>query len=168
MSPSVPFSPERYDVGVGGELRGHSRPAESPSRRRVWIARIVALVADGIQIALLPLVLGGVVSPVDDAIDIATAVILSGLLGFRWAFLPTFLAELIPFVDLAPSWTLAVLITTRSKGRPDPSLPDRPTRDILRGLAFPTAPLAGGIQVIPWLGLRAVSARRRHTASDAH
>ena len=72
------------------------------------------------RIALLPLVLGGVVSPVDDAIDIATAVILSGLLGFRWAFLPTFLAELIPFVDLAPSWTLAVLITTRSKGRPDP------------------------------------------------
>jgi hypothetical protein len=84
------------------------------------MARIVALLADGIQIALLPLVLGGAVSPVDDAIDIATAVILSGLLGFRWVFLPTFIAELVPFVDLAPSWTLAVLITTRSQGRPDP------------------------------------------------
>ena len=79
----------------------------------------MALLADGIQIALLPLVLGGAVSPVDDAIDLATALILSGLVGFRWAFLPTFLAELVPFVDLAPSWTLAVLITTRRKGGPD-------------------------------------------------
>jgi hypothetical protein len=76
----------------------------------------VALVADGIQIALLPLVVGGAVSPVDDAIDVATAVVLSALLGFRWAFLPTFIAEMVPFVDLAPSWTLAVLITTRQPG----------------------------------------------------
>jgi hypothetical protein len=83
------------------------------------MARIVALVADGIQIALLPLVLGGAVSPVDDAIDVATAVILSGLLGFRWVFLPTFIAEMVPFLDLAPSWTLAVLITTRAKSGRD-------------------------------------------------
>jgi hypothetical protein len=83
------------------------------------MARIVALVADGVQIALLPLVLGGAVSPVDDAIDVAAAVILSGLLGFRWAFLPTFVAELVPFLDLAPSWTLAVFITTRAKSGRD-------------------------------------------------
>jgi hypothetical protein len=81
----------------------------------------VAFLADGIQIALLPLVLGGAASPIDDAIDIATAVILSGLVGFRWAFLPTFLAELVPFVDLAPSWSLAVLITTRSHRQLDPT-----------------------------------------------
>ena len=80
----------------------------------------MALVADGIQIALLPLVLGGAVSPVDDAIDIATAVMLSGLLGFRWVFLPTFIAEMVPFIDLAPSWTLAVFITTRAKRPPPP------------------------------------------------
>lgn len=98
--------------GMAGAFR---EPEGGPSRRRVWAARIVAFLADGIQIALLPLVVGGAASPIDDAIDVATAVILSGLLGFRWVFLPTFLAESIPFVDLAPSWSLAVLITTRGK-----------------------------------------------------
>jgi hypothetical protein len=102
--------------GVAGLFR---EPDGGPSRRRIWMARIVALVADGVQIALLPLVLGGAVSPVDDAIDLAAAVILSGLLGFRWAFLPTFVAELVPFLDLAPSWTLAVFITTRAKSGRD-------------------------------------------------
>jgi hypothetical protein len=109
--------------GVAGVFR---EPDGGPSRRRIWMARIVALLADGIQIALLPLVLGGAVSPVDDAIDIAAAVILSGLLGFRWVFLPTFVAELIPFVDLAPSWTLAVLITTRGKRGPAPTRAEQP------------------------------------------
>ena len=87
-----------------------------PSRRRVWAARIVALVADGIQLALLPVVVGGAVSPVADAIDIVTALTLTALLGFRWAFLPTFMAEIVPFVDLVPTWTLAVFIITRGKG----------------------------------------------------
>jgi hypothetical protein len=106
--------------GVAGWFR---EPVGGPSPRRVWAARIVALLADGIQIALLPLALGGAASPVDDAIDLATAVILSGLLGFRWVFLPTFLAELVPFVDLAPSWTLAVFLTTRAKRAHAPTRP---------------------------------------------
>jgi len=74
---------------------------------------VVALVADGLQFALLPLVLGGAASPVDDAIDVVTAAVLTGLVGFRWAFLPTFIAELVPFVDLAPTWTIAVFVSTR-------------------------------------------------------
>ena len=87
------------------------------SWRRVWAARILALVADGVQIALLPLVLGGAVSPVDDVIDVVVAVALTLLVGFHWAFLPTFVAELVPFVDLVPSWTLAVFFATRGQGR---------------------------------------------------
>jgi len=40
---------------------------------------------------------------------------LSWLVGFHWAFLPTFIAELLPFVDLVPSWTLAVWLATRTR-----------------------------------------------------
>jgi len=96
------------------------QPARRPrllSRRRVWAARIVAVLADGIQLAVLPLVVGGVTSPIDDAIDVVTAAVLTLLVGFRWAFLPAFIAELIPFVDMVPSWTMAVLISTRGEPR---------------------------------------------------
>jgi hypothetical protein len=97
----------------------HATPVESaerrpvPSRRRVWAARVLALAADAVQFALLPLVIGGAASPINDAIDIVTAVALSALVGFHWAFLPTFIAKLVPFADMVPSWSLAVFITTR-------------------------------------------------------
>ena len=87
------------------------------SRKRIWAARIIALAADGTQLVLTPFVLGGAISPVDDAIDIVTAAALIGLVGFHWAFLPTFIAEIVPFVDLVPSWTLAVFLATRGKDR---------------------------------------------------
>jgi hypothetical protein len=47
--------------------------------------------------------------PTDDAFDVAVAAILVHLLGWHWEFLPAFAAELIPGVDLVPSWTFAVL-----------------------------------------------------------
>ena len=91
----------------------------SPSRRRVWAARLLALAADAVQFALLPLVIGGAISPVDDAIDIVTGLALTALLGFHWAYLPSFIAKLVPFVDMVPSWTLAVAVSTRGKGGRD-------------------------------------------------
>ena len=39
------------------------------------------------------------------------------LVGWHWAFLPTFLAELIPFFDLVPTWTAAVFLATRASSR---------------------------------------------------
>jgi hypothetical protein len=92
-----------------------------PSRRRVWAARVVAVAADVVQFALLPFVIGGVLSPVDDAIDVVTGVALTALLGFHWVFLPTFVAKIVPFVDMVPSWTMAVFITTRGQGGRDVS-----------------------------------------------
>ena len=85
------------------------------SRRRIWAARVFALVVDGVQIALLPLVFSGAVSPVDDVIDVVAAAVLTLLVGWHWAFLPTFLAEIVPFVDLVPSWTLATFVATRGR-----------------------------------------------------
>jgi hypothetical protein len=85
------------------------------TRKRAAAAMAVALVADGVQIVLLPLTFAGAVSPVDDLIDVAAAIALTWLVGWHVAFLPTFATKLIPFVDLVPSWTLAAWIVTRKR-----------------------------------------------------
>ncbi len=82
--------------------------------RRVWIARGLAVLVDLAQVALVPASL----TPLNDAVDVATAIALVALVGWHWAFLPTFLAELVPFVDLVPTWTLAVMIATRGGAAP--------------------------------------------------
>ncbi len=99
-------------------------PRRARSLRRVWTARLFAIAIDTVQIALLPLVLGGALSPVNDVLDVVTAVVLTVLVGWHWAFLPAFVAEVVPLVDLVPSWTLAVFIATRSRGEgPDLTRP---------------------------------------------
>jgi hypothetical protein len=80
---------------------------------RLRTALVIALVVDFLQIIFLPLFAAGAVSPVDEVIDVVVAFALIRLLGWHWAFLPTFVVELFPVVDLVPSWTLAVLIVAR-------------------------------------------------------
>jgi hypothetical protein len=96
--------------GTVGRVTGFfAPPAEiTPARRRA--ARLVAFAADALQLALFPLFGEGIASPLDDALDVAVALLLIKLLGFHWAFLPAAAAELVPVVDLAPTWTAAVLI----------------------------------------------------------
>jgi len=84
--------------------------------RRVWIARGLAVLVDLAQVALPPTAF----PPLNDVIDVATGIALVALVGWHWAFLPTFLAELVPFVDLVPTWTLAVMIATRGGVAPAP------------------------------------------------
>ncbi|HET9251106.1 MAG TPA: hypothetical protein VFP58_03225 [Candidatus Eisenbacteria bacterium] len=83
-------------------------------RRR--LARVIALAVDALQIAILPLLFPG--SPWNHAIDVVTGGVMVWLLGWHIAFLPTFLTELVPFVDLFPTWTVAVLYVTRRKKSP--------------------------------------------------
>ncbi len=93
--------------------------------RRIWIARGLAVLVDLAQIALLPAAL----TPLNDVIDVATAVAMVALVGWHWAFLPTFLAELVPFVDLVPTWTLAVVLATRGGASPAALPPGQAPRD---------------------------------------
>jgi hypothetical protein len=90
------------------------RTTNSPEHRLAWF---VAIVADAIQIFLLPLFVAGGVSPFDLVLDITVAAVLWRLLGWHWAFLPTFAAELIPGLDLFPTWTAAVFFVTRQRVR---------------------------------------------------
>jgi hypothetical protein len=91
----------------------------------VLLARVLAVVVDLAQWALLPAAL----TPLNNGIDVATGLLMIALVGWHWAFLPTFLAELVPFVDLVPTWTLAVMIATRDGGvvvGPQPEPPSLP------------------------------------------
>ena len=79
---------------------------------RVRLARAVALCADAVQLLAAPLFGEGFASPFNDALDLAVAAALIKLLGFHWALLPAFAAEVVPALDLAPTWTAAVLLVT--------------------------------------------------------
>lgn len=89
---------------------------KSPEQRLAWA---VALAADGLQIAVFPLFAEGGLSPADSALDLLVAALLIRLLGWHWAFLPTLAAELIPGLDMFPTWTAAVWFVTRRQMHPE-------------------------------------------------
>ena len=97
--------------------------------RRILVARGIAIIADAVQILLIPVFAGGAVSPVNDALDVAVGITMTALVGWHWVFLPAFVTEIIPMVDLAPTWTIAVFIATRQRG--GPSVEDRSRRSSL-------------------------------------
>jgi hypothetical protein len=94
------------------------KSARVPDERRVRAARILALAVDALQWILLPVFAGGATSPLNNGLDVVVGVAMTWLVGWHWAFLPTFLAELIPFFDLVPTWTLAVFFATRRRSAP--------------------------------------------------
>jgi len=90
---------------------------------RVRAARWIAIATDFLQIAVFPVFWPGAASPWDDALDAATALALVVLVGWHWAFLPSFIAELVPGLDLVPTWTAAVFFATRKKAAAPPGPP---------------------------------------------
>lgn len=96
-----------------GSAAGTETARRTP--RNVRIARIVAIVADVLQLAFFPAFVGGWLSPLTLIVDVVAAFILVRLLGWHLAFLPSFIAEAIPGLDLIPTWTAAVFLATRGK-----------------------------------------------------
>jgi len=78
---------------------------------------VLAIVADALQIVVFPLFVEGALSPADDILDFGVAAVLVNLLGWHWEFLPSFLAKLVPGVDLVPFWTMAVANVYRKSKR---------------------------------------------------
>ena len=79
--------------------RGFLGGSETARRRA---ARLIAVVVDALQIIVFPAFFPGLVSPFENALDVATGIILTLLPG--WCRLPpTFIAEMVP------SWTSSQL-----------------------------------------------------------
>ena len=78
---------------------------------------VLAIVADALQIVVFPLFVEGALSPADDLLDFGIAAVLVHFLGWHGEFLPSFLAKLVPGVDLVPFWTIAVVNVYRKSKR---------------------------------------------------
>jgi hypothetical protein len=91
------------------------------TRTRVGLAFAVAIAADAFQMLLGPF--GWTF--IDEVIDLVAMLLISGLLGFHLLFLPTFVVEIIPVVDMLPTWTgcVALVVALRRKQqRPPPPI----------------------------------------------
>ena len=98
-------------------------PMPPLSRNRIRLAWAIALTVDAIQI---PATAAGPLGWfLDVGLDLATMAVLWAMLGFHWAFLPSFLTESIPYLNLAPFWTLAVALATRGRGEVELPMPPR-------------------------------------------
>jgi hypothetical protein len=94
----------------------HDTVTISPGSR-FKVAMVLAIIADALQIVVFPAFVEGAVSPADDLLDFGIAAMLIDLLGWHWEFLPSFLAKLVPGVDLVPFWTIAVVNVYRKSKR---------------------------------------------------
>jgi hypothetical protein len=97
--------------------RASLSPAAVPSSRKK-IALGLAAIADLIQAGYFPIFGEGVLSPPDDVLDLAVAVVLVAVLGFRWRLVMALAMELVPGATLFPTWTAVVLSL--------PTIPDLP------------------------------------------
>lgn len=100
------------------------------TRRRIWLACAVAVIADMIQVALGPVGWAGV----DEALDVVVMLLLTAIIGFHPLFLPTFVAEFIPIVDELPTWTACTLVVIglrRRKSAPPPPAPPQQMNNVI-------------------------------------
>ena len=102
-------------------------PARVLSRRRIIAAVAIALLADVLQVALGPF--GWVFF--DQVIDVVAMVATTFLLGFHPLLLPTFFIEVVPIVDMLPTWTGCVIAVVLLRRRRETTVPvTTQTRDM--------------------------------------
>lgn len=86
----------------------------------------VAVIADLIQLPIAGATATGVLAIPSEFADLVVDCIAMGattmLLGFHWVLLPSFFIELVPGLDLMPTWTgcVAYAIWQRRKDMPPP------------------------------------------------
>ena len=103
--------------------------AQALSRKRMFLALLIAVAADGLQLLLGPL--GWVM--VDQVIDCVATVLVSCVLGFHILLLPTFILELVPVLDELPTWTACtaavIALRKREQNHQNPRRPpSRPSK----------------------------------------
>ena len=104
------------------------------TQKRIILAFAVAIIADVIQFPITAVEATGFFSIpgelADFVLDCFVMVATCLLLGFHWALLPTLLVEVIPGLELLPTWTacVAFVVWQRKKERAAP--PPRPVVDV--------------------------------------
>ncbi len=101
-------------------------PKPPISHRRKALALTIAGAADLLQIVLFPLFVEGGASPFDDAIDVVTAILLTAVCGFKWQFVLAFFMELVPGLDLLPTWSAVALLIPSAPNTIEVYRTDRP------------------------------------------
>ena len=97
-------------------------PSIDPGLRRGLSARAlaalaVAVAADGLQLAFIPWFVTGGFGIAAGILDVIVAIVLTKLIGWNLAFVPSFLVEILPIVDLFLTWTGAVVFVMFRKQR---------------------------------------------------
>ena len=110
---TVTISPLCDSALVRLSFRYTSVVAKPLSSRQIKIVRAIAALVDVLQFAIFPLMFQGLLSPVNTAVDVVMAIVFTLMIGWHWALIPTFVSELVPFLDLVPTWTAAVFLATR-------------------------------------------------------
>jgi hypothetical protein len=85
--------------------------ARKLTRMRIVLALAVAAIADGLQFIFTPLPL------IDQAVDAVAFVLTAWAIGFHLLLLPTFAVELVPVVDMLPTWTACVIAVVALRKR---------------------------------------------------
>jgi hypothetical protein len=96
------------------------KPAISPRQKALAIG--IAGFVDLLQVVVFPAFGEGFFSPLQDALDFLTAILLVAICGFKWQFVAGFMLELVPGVSLFPTWT-AVAFTLPTASQPSASVP---------------------------------------------
>jgi hypothetical protein len=84
------------------------------------LALAVAGASDLAQLIFAPAFAEGAGSPVDVALDVVTAIIILLIVGLEWRLAIALAAELVPGVDLFPTWT-AVVLSMPALPKPPPN-----------------------------------------------
>jgi|SRR6266508_6411811 len=117
-------------------------PAPRLTVKRIVLAFTVALAADAMQLALLPL--GPIGLLPDEAIDVVAMGLTCWLLGFHVLLLPTFVLELVPVLGLLPTWTgcVAAVVALRKREQTNETAPVEVSPAPI-GIPTPQLPPAG-------------------------
>jgi hypothetical protein len=97
-------------------------PIQAISGRRKMIAAFVAGLSDLAQVIFFPAFVEGAASPFELALDATTALVILLIVGFKWRLAIALALELVPGVDLFPTWT-AVVLSLPSEPPPPPARP---------------------------------------------
>jgi hypothetical protein len=87
--------------------------AELLTPNRVRLAYGIAVATDVLQVALGPFGWTGA----DEVLDVAAMILTMKILGFHPLLLPTFALEIIPLVDMLPTWTGCVALVVALRKR---------------------------------------------------